>query len=378
MIIPALTIDQDGPGIDLSEQPEGYLLNVSDPVADFEYARNAVTFNCDLSGVEHVRLLFKALEYGDEPHAPPAAPFGSDANFDGVAVSADGADWYEIQDLRHLRSDKYTSYDLDLDALVSGLGLTYNDAFRIRFCQYDDNPAPMDGFTIEGIRIEGDALPPYLLLPMNDDAATPTVVDTGTGLHDQTFVDPTGDPNTNAHTAPGKVGTALSFDGVDDRIVLTDDSYKAFLEEDHDFAIAYWWKTNAADPAQTLYFMTIRDDSVNSFYSFTSNGNVSLYLRFNTGTIRYVSANWTGGADDAWHHYILMRNGTVLSIYRDGVLAKTDDNPENTLSLAPPTRSLSVGATQSGGNASPGYVDDFRVYDRALLAPEIAILAGIG
>lgn len=79
MLIPALTIDQDGPGIDLSDQPEGYLLNMSDPVADFEYARNAVTLNCDLSGVEHVRLLFKALEYGDEPHSPPAATFGHDA-----------------------------------------------------------------------------------------------------------------------------------------------------------------------------------------------------------------------------------------------------------------------------------------------------------
>jgi hypothetical protein len=90
MLIPALTIDQDGPGIDLTEQPEGYLLNVSDPVADFEYARNAVTLNCDLSGVEHVRLLFKAIEYGDEPHSPPSAPFGDDANFDGVVVGYSG------------------------------------------------------------------------------------------------------------------------------------------------------------------------------------------------------------------------------------------------------------------------------------------------
>ncbi len=75
---------------------------MSDPVQDFEYARNAVTLTFDLSGFEHVRLSFKALEYGDEPHAPPPGPFGDDANFDGVAVSADGVNWYEIQDLRSL------------------------------------------------------------------------------------------------------------------------------------------------------------------------------------------------------------------------------------------------------------------------------------
>ncbi|MBI2423214.1 MAG: hypothetical protein HYV27_10325 [Candidatus Hydrogenedentes bacterium] len=50
-------------------------------------------------------LSLRAIEHGDEPHAPPAAPFGVDGNFDGVAVSVDGAAWYEIQGLRDLRSD---------------------------------------------------------------------------------------------------------------------------------------------------------------------------------------------------------------------------------------------------------------------------------
>lgn len=71
MIIPPSTIDQAGPGIDLSDQPEGLTLQMSDPVQDLEYARNAVTLTFDLSGFEHVRLAFKALEYGDEPFAPP-------------------------------------------------------------------------------------------------------------------------------------------------------------------------------------------------------------------------------------------------------------------------------------------------------------------
>ena len=102
MIIPPANVEQSGPGIDLSNQPEGVSVQMSDAVRDLEYARNAVTLTLDLSGFEHVRLSFKALEYGDEPHARkseegiekgendgvfvPVADF----DFDGVAVSADG------------------------------------------------------------------------------------------------------------------------------------------------------------------------------------------------------------------------------------------------------------------------------------------------
>ena len=96
MIIPPTTVEQSGPGIDLSNQPEGLSVQMSGPVQDLEYARNAVTLTFDLYGYEHARLAFSALEYGDEPHAPPAGPFGDDVNFGGVAVGADGAHWYEI------------------------------------------------------------------------------------------------------------------------------------------------------------------------------------------------------------------------------------------------------------------------------------------
>ena len=68
MIIPPTSVEQSGPGIDLSNQPEGVSIQMSDPVRDLEYARNAVTLTFDLSGFEHVRLSFKALEYGDEPY----------------------------------------------------------------------------------------------------------------------------------------------------------------------------------------------------------------------------------------------------------------------------------------------------------------------
>ena len=364
MHIPPATIDQDGPGIDLSDQPEGYLLNMSDPVADFEYARNAVTLVYDLTGFEQVRLVFKALEYGDEPHAPPAAPFGSDANFDGVAVSADGVNWYEIQDLRHLRSDKFTAFDLDLDDIMSGLGLSYGTAFRIRFCQYDDNPAPRDGFTIEGIRLEAVALPPFLYLTMDDNAASPTIVDSGTGLHDQTFVAPSGDPNTNAHSVPGKVNTALHFDVAD--FVDVGTLFDAFFAADHDFAVAFWWKSLGAGGAGYDYLVgnAIPATTAGVFW-FTHIGNV--YARMCCATFSH-QASWTGGDDTAWHHYVAQRRGARIEMYRDGALAYSDDTAENVASVV--GANFYIGKT-AAGTLSSGTIDELRVYDRALYPAEL-------
>ncbi len=66
MNIPPTSIEQDGPGIDLSNQPEGIAIRMADPVSDFTYARNAVTLTFDLSGTVTARLSFAAMESWEE------------------------------------------------------------------------------------------------------------------------------------------------------------------------------------------------------------------------------------------------------------------------------------------------------------------------
>ena len=153
MPIEPITITQDGPGIDLTNLSGSISIKMADPVEDFKYARNTVTLLYNLSGYVNVRLAFEAKEYGDEPHAPPSNPFTGDADFDGVAISIDGVTWYEIQDLRNLRSDGFTAFDIDLDAAIALWGLSYTREFQIRFCQYDNNPAPMDGIFLHKIEL---------------------------------------------------------------------------------------------------------------------------------------------------------------------------------------------------------------------------------
>ena len=46
--------------------------------------------------------------------------------FDGVAISEDGINWYEVQGLRGEVSADYTQFEVDLDQAIAIRGLSYN------------------------------------------------------------------------------------------------------------------------------------------------------------------------------------------------------------------------------------------------------------
>ncbi|MBN1515454.1 LamG domain-containing protein [Candidatus Sumerlaeota bacterium] len=368
MNIQPIHIETSGPGIDLSHAPSGLSIDMSDPVQDFEYARNAVTLTYDLTAYEQLRLTFEAKEYGDEPHAPPPNPFAGDANFDGVAISADGVDWYEVQDLRHLRSDRFTSYELDLDAAIAQWGLSYSSAFRIRFCQYDNNPALMDGIFIRNIELTGEFPGLYIHLPMDDNAADSTVHDASPALRHQTFIDPGGNPNTAAHSVSGVIASALQFDGVDDRIDFGADFAIDLFAEGHDFTIAVWIQ-NPTAVSDVVYALS--KHTIEIKYE-PSNGGRTVMQLYNGTVNRFLIM--PGTLDGSFHHYTIMRQGTTIEHWYDGIKRYANTNPDNDGDFSNPTESMRLGMRHNGWGPYQGAVDDFRVYDRALTPDEIQTL----
>lgn len=125
---------------------------VMDAITDGTYARNEATLRLDLAGAADLRLTFWAKGFNEDPNGPPTSPFTNGADFDGVAISADGVTWYEIQPLRSLSAD-WQKYTVDLDAALAARGLAYNSDFRIRFNQYDNYAVPTDGIAIDDIAI---------------------------------------------------------------------------------------------------------------------------------------------------------------------------------------------------------------------------------
>jgi hypothetical protein len=124
-------------------------------------ARNEATLTVNLAGRTGAVLKFWAAGYGDEPNGPPTSPFTGGADFDGVAISADGTTWWEVQALRSLPST-YAQFTVDLDAAIAARGISYGSSFKIRFNQYDDNPLTTDGIVVDDILITANAPPTNL------------------------------------------------------------------------------------------------------------------------------------------------------------------------------------------------------------------------
>lgn len=396
MRIEPTQVESTGPGVKLADHGEaGLSLEMDDPSARRAYAGNTATLRFDLGGYENVVLSFEAKESGDEPHPPRdlagearededgESVFGpvADFDFDGVAISADGAAWYEVRGLRNLSSRDFLAIDIDLDEAIAQAGLFYGPEFNIRFCQYDNMPRLMDGIAIHSIKLTGDplAVDPSLVLhlPMDDRAPNPIVRDR-TRNHHQTFLDPGGNPNTDARSTAGAVGTALAFDGVDDYIRLTPESHKPYLAENRDFSIAFWWKADGPDPGGTLHVVGNHSSAANEescFFYYSSNDAFRIRINeYQPGDVRRVTATFADGTDGTWHHYALVRQGETLRIYQNGELTSSDTHVRNTVGLAPDSQSITLSKVASGSGCRAGHLDDFRIYDRALSAEEVAAM----
>jgi hypothetical protein len=110
-----------------------------------------------------------------------------------------------------------------------------------------------------------------------------------------------------------------------------------------------------------------------------------IYLRFADGTSIDFSINNTGGLTYAvspvlnrWYHIVALWDGSSTKrIYLDGV-----EVAQNAQATAPTATNdpLYIGLDYLPGNSRnfPGYIDEVRVYNRALSASEVKQLYNLG
>ena len=148
--------------------------------------RNELTLTVDLAGRSNVYLSFLAKSFADTPHplAPWAAYTGS-KDYDGVAVSPDGATWYPVLNLTENDglTRSYAPFSVSLDAVLATWGISYTPAFRIRFNHYGNgqvvSASGNSGLGIDAVSVFesitltqdfGDAPAPYPTLLVDDGA----------------------------------------------------------------------------------------------------------------------------------------------------------------------------------------------------------------
>jgi len=157
----------------------------------------------------------------------------------------------------------------------------------------------------------------------------------------------------------GKVGKALSFDGINDYVRIPDSDS---LDITEDLTIAAWVKTSQTGRPSDI-FCNLRQVSPHDGYALeiTSTGNVRFYSqekdlvskgKINTGTWKYV---------------VVVLSGTTATIYIDGAFDNSGTvNVPNANDL-----DQTIAASYTPYYFFNGVIDEVRVYNRALSQSEI-------
>jgi len=180
-----------------------------------------------------------------------------------------------------------------------------------------------------------------------------------------------------ATTAPGKVGQALSFDGVDDRVLV---AFNSNMNPTGPFTADLWLKASPQQFSGDGIFMLVDkshgwvDSTGWGISGFISDGTLSFFFGEGGGG---PPANFVGAStgvsvlDDQWHHFAGVYTGSTIEVYLDGVLR------QSTPYSGPPVnnnRDLYMGASWGAGTPTRhfhGLVDELEYYNRALSVSEI-------
>ena len=183
-----------------------------------------------------------------------------------------------------------------------------------------------------------------------------------------------GDPEL-ASASDCKVGECILFDGNGDYFFV-EDSLPAKIDRDwNEITLECWTYINALDDSWNR-IISLDDQPANSkvvsLYYDDDDNRHGLFVK--VGGEATQAAEHTVLEDiplEEWLHLVGTYDGTVANYYVNGKLAKTHNVPAGKIPKG--GLQLSIGDRSDGCNcdAIQGYVDEFRIYDRALTAAEV-------
>jgi hypothetical protein len=162
----------------------------------------------------------------------------------------------------------------------------------------------------------------------------------------------------------GKIGGALSFDGVDDYVRVPDSDS---LDITNAITIEAWVNCGSS-PAGNLRSI-VRKESTYAlrFYSDgTLEGLVWIGGRYKSSGIVPASIAWV---PNRWVHWTFTYDGSSMKIYKNGILVMGPT--AQTGAIDKTTNDLGIGGTGTGAYPFIGLIDEVRIYNRALSPEEI-------
>lgn len=170
--------------------------------------------------------------------------------------------------------------------------------------------------------------------------------------------------NDSQTLAPITNTTSITFDGVDDFVLIPSNSSYAFGTGD--FSIICWFNADAIPgPYHALYDFRTSGSSIHpSFFLGTPSGNRYYFYTGNT-SINFDTTPATG----TWFMNAVVRNSGTTTVYQNATSVASGSNTEN---YGTPTNGIRVGIANDGTLDYDGYLDEFAIFDSALSSSQIS------
>jgi len=163
---------------------------------------------------------------------------------------------------------------------------------------------------------------------------------------------------------PGRNGTAISFDGVNDYVDCGND---VSLNPTTALTMAAWIKSTGNAESDARIVAKRARDAAYEMMLITATGRIQIYIKTPLGG---TSVNSISSVNDGeWHFIAVTRDEAVVKIYIDGMLDVTSNC--DTGSVANKSN-LYIGRYPGGAiRYFNGIIDDVRIWNRALSAQEV-------
>ncbi|MGE5289672.1 MAG: arabinofuranosidase catalytic domain-containing protein, partial [Micromonosporaceae bacterium] len=170
---------------------------------------------------------------------------------------------------------------------------------------------------------------------------------------------------------PGKIGNAVKLSGSGEYVALPDSIVSGL----NDFTISAW-----VNPSQNSAWSRVFD------FGTGTTANMFLTLSAGGGPLRFAITTGGGGAEqrinstgtlplNTWSHVAVTLSGSTGTLYVNGTPVGTNTNMTLHPSDLGATNQNWIGRSQYADPYLNATVDDFQIYDHALSAAEIAVLA---
>lgn len=203
---------------------------------------------------------------------------------------------------------------------------------------------------------------------LDETSGTTAVNSYGTSSYDGTM---TGGLS-GASSVSGKVKTALSFNGTSDYIEVAD-PVDGSLELSSDMSISIWIYPTVVNVSQKIVY---KGHSASPWEGWELMINSSGEPMFQTAdtSANYYSTGHTAITANQWYHIVAIRSGNNLSMYVNNTLATWWNTGPIAGTVQDGDAGLFIGTSNFLGNYFSGYIDDVRIYNKALSAAEVSNL----